>query len=66
MSRPYVVDDYARECQAIEVGTSLPRLCVMQVLQRLTETRGLPASIPVDNHPRGAGEVLVRGRTEPV
>ncbi|MBA5844578.1 IS3 family transposase, partial [Escherichia coli] len=44
-----VVDDYTRECLAIEVDTSLPGLRVQQVLERLKEMRGLPASITVDN-----------------
>ncbi|HDR9504339.1 TPA: transposase family protein [Burkholderia cepacia] len=38
-----MVDDYTRECLAIEVDTSLPGLRVQQVLERLKEMRGLPA-----------------------
>ncbi|MEI7298184.1 IS3 family transposase [Paraburkholderia tropica] len=53
-----VVDDYTRECLAIEVDTSLPGLRVKQVLDRLREMRGLPASITVDNGPEFAGKVL--------
>jgi putative transposase len=53
-----VVDDYTRECLAIEVDTSLPGLRVKQVLQRLNEMRGLPASITVDNGPEFAGKAL--------
>ena len=53
-----VVDDYTRECLAIEVDTSLPGMRVMQVLERLKEARGLPASITVDNRPEFAGKVL--------
>lgn len=53
-----VVDDYTRECLAIEVDTSLPGMRVMQVLERLKEARGLPASITVDNGPEFAGKVL--------
>ncbi|MUV19844.1 IS3 family transposase [Burkholderia thailandensis] len=53
-----VVDDYTRECLAIEVDTSLPGLRVQQVLERLKEMRGLPASITVDNGPEFAGRVL--------
>lgn len=34
-----IVDDYARECLAIEVDTSLPGVRVTQVLQRLDELR---------------------------
>ncbi|WP_425354706.1 DDE-type integrase/transposase/recombinase [Burkholderia ambifaria] len=53
-----VVDDYTRECLAIEVDTSLPGLRVQQVVERLKEIRGLPASITVDNGQEFAGKVL--------
>lgn len=53
-----IVDDYTRECLAIEVDTSLPGLRVAQVLQRLAEMRGLPRSITVDTGPEFAGRVL--------
>ncbi|QBI42312.1 transposase [Burkholderia pseudomallei] len=49
---------HTRECLAIEVDTSLPGLRVQQVLARLKEMRGLPASITVDNGPEFAGKVL--------
>ena len=35
------VDDYSRECPAIEVDTSLGGVRVVGVLERLAETRGL-------------------------
>jgi putative transposase len=53
-----IVDDYTRECLAIEVDTSLPGLRVTQVLQRLAEMRGWPWSITVDNGPEFAGRAL--------
>lgn len=53
-----VVDDYTRECLAIEVDTSLLGLRIQQVLERLKEMRGLPASITVDNGPKFAVKVL--------
>lgn len=53
-----IVDDYTRECLAIEVDTSLRGLRVAQVLQRLAELRGLPKSITVDNGPEFAGRGL--------
>ncbi|BBQ03054.1 insertion element protein (plasmid) [Burkholderia sp. SFA1] len=53
-----VVDDYTRECLAIEVDTSLPGQRVKQVLERLREMRGLPQFITVDNGPKFAGKVL--------
>ena len=36
-----IVDDYSRECPAIEVETSLGGVRVVGVLERLAETRGL-------------------------
>ena len=39
-----IVDDYSRECPAIEVDTSLGGVRVVGVLERLAETRGLPDS----------------------
>ncbi|HEX7908980.1 MAG TPA: IS3 family transposase [Paraburkholderia sp.] len=53
-----VVEYYTRECLAIEVDTSLPGLRVQQLLERLKEMRGLPASITVDNGLEFAGKVL--------
>lgn len=53
-----VVDDYTRECLAIEVDTSLPGLRVTHVLDRLAMMRGLPRSITVDNGPEFAGRAL--------
>ena len=55
-----IVDDYTRECPAIEVDHSLPGLRVVRVLDRLAETRGLPETIVVDNGPEFAGRVLDR------
>lgn len=53
-----IVDDYSRECPAIEVDTSLGGSRVTQVLERLAEIRGLPQAITVDNGPEFAGTVL--------
>lgn len=55
-----IVDDYTRECPAIEVDHSLPGLRVVRVLERLAESRGLPETIVVDNGPEFAGRVLDR------
>jgi putative transposase len=44
-----IVDDFTRECPAIEVDTSLPGLRVTRVLERLAQERGLPRKIVVDN-----------------
>ena len=49
-----IVDDYSRECPAIEVDTSLGGARVVGVLERLAETWGLPEVITVDNGPEFA------------
>ena len=46
-----IVDDYSRECPALEVDTSLGGLRVVRVLEQLAETRGLPEAITLDNGP---------------
>ena len=53
-----VVDDYSRECLALEVDTSITGPRVAAVLQRLADYRGLPASITVDHGPEFEGRVL--------
>ncbi len=53
-----MVDDYSRECPAIEVDTSLGGARVVGVLEKLAETRGLPEVITVDNGPEFAGKVM--------
>ena len=53
-----IVDDYSRECPAIEVDTSLGGRRVVQVLDKLSEIRGLPKMITIDNGPEFAGRVL--------
>lgn len=53
-----LVDDCTRESLAIEVNHSLPALRVLQVLDRLARTRGLPRSIVCDNGPEFAGRTM--------
>ena len=53
-----IVDDYSRECPAIEVDTSLGGARVVSVLERLAETRGLPEVIITDNGPEFTGRHL--------
>ncbi len=53
-----IVDQYSRECPAIEVDTSLGGARVVAVLDRLGETRGLPQTITSDNGPEFAGRKL--------
>jgi len=53
-----IVDDCTRECPAIEVDTSLPGSRVVNVLERLAITRGLPHGIVLDNGPEFSGKIL--------
>ena len=53
-----IVDDFSRECPAIEVDTSLGGARVVGVLERLEQTRGLPEVITMDNGPEFAGKIL--------
>jgi putative transposase len=53
-----IVDDFSRECPAIEVDTSLGGRRVVSVLEKLGELRGLPEVITVDNGPEFAGKAL--------
>lgn len=53
-----IVDDYSRECVAIEVDTSLPGIRVAQVLSRLKDVRGLPKVIVIDNGSEFTSKVM--------
>ena len=53
-----IVDDFTKECLAIEVDTSLAGRRVVSVLERLAEMRGLPRSITVDNGPEFISKAL--------
>ncbi len=53
-----IIDDYSRECPAIEVDTSLGGRRVVGVLEKLSETRGLPQTITMDNGPEFASRAL--------
>ena len=55
-----LVDDFTRECPAIEVAHSLPAWRVIHVLERVGAERGLPKSIVCDNGPEFAGKALDR------
>jgi len=46
-----IVDDYTRECLAIEVDTSPGGMGVVRVLEELKRQRGLPRQIRSDNGP---------------
>jgi putative transposase len=53
-----IVDDFTRECVAIEVDRSLPGARVVRVLERLAAMTGLPRVIVSDNGPEFAGRTL--------
>lgn len=53
-----IVDDFTRECPALEVDHSLPGLRVTRVLERIALTRGLPEVITVDNGPEFISKAL--------
>lgn len=53
-----VVDDFTRECPAIEVDHSLPGERVARTLDRLSKERGLPKTIVCDNGPEFQGQAL--------
>ena len=50
-----VVDDFTRECLAIEVDTSIPGLRATRVLERIAEARPLPKTLVCDNGPQFTG-----------
>ena len=53
-----MVDDSPRECPALVADTSLPGMRVVEVLDRLAETRGMPQRITIANGPEFAGSAL--------
>jgi putative transposase len=53
-----LVDDFTRECPAIEVDFSLPGERVVRVLERIATERGYPTTIVCDNGPEFRGEAL--------
>jgi putative transposase len=53
-----IVDDFTRECLAIEAGFGLNGKQVTQVLERLFEERGKIAGIRSDNGPEFAGNAM--------
>ena len=53
-----LIDEYSRNCYAIEVDTSLPGARVVEVLERISWKQGLPEIIIIDNGPEFIGKVL--------
>ncbi|SIO39662.1 putative transposase [Halodesulfovibrio marinisediminis DSM 17456] len=54
-----VLDDFNRECLAIEIDTSLPTRRVLRVLDRLVAWRGLPEKLRMDNGPELVSVAMV-------
>ena len=53
-----IVDDYTRECLAIEIDTSLPGARVVRVLERLAAMGRQPLHLVVDNGPEFASKAV--------
>jgi putative transposase len=53
-----IVDDYTRECLALEVDTSIGGARVARVLDRIVAQRGRPEWIRMDNGPAFTGQAL--------
>ena len=52
------MDEFTRECPAIEVDTSINGQRVVRVLDRLSETHGLPQALVMDNGPEFTSKAL--------
>ena len=44
-----IMDEFSRECMAIHVAHSIPATGVIEVVERLKQSRGLPEVIITDN-----------------
>jgi putative transposase len=53
-----IVDDFTRECLAVEVDSSIGGARVARVLDQIIDFRGKPKGITVDNGPEFAGRTL--------
>ncbi len=53
-----IVDDFTRECRAIEVDTSIGGARVARVLDQLVLEHGQPTTLLMDNGPEFTGHVL--------
>ncbi len=53
-----VVDEFTRECLAIEVATALPAVRVIGVLDRLFAAHGAPASLRSDHGPECVAQAI--------
>ena len=55
-----ILDEGVRECLDIEIDTSLPASRVVQVLDRISEWRGYPKQLRMDNGPELISEKLIQ------
>jgi putative transposase len=53
-----ILDEYSRECLAIEVDTSLGAQRVVRALEELRHSRGLPQAVKMDNGPEFISKTL--------
>ena len=53
-----ILDEYTRECLAIETDSSIGGLRVVRVLERLKDLRGLPEAIRLDNGPEFTSKAM--------
>jgi len=53
-----IVNDFSRECLAIRVDSFLTSRHVVEVMNRLSELRGLPQSITADDGSEFTGKLL--------
>jgi putative transposase len=53
-----IVDDYTRECLALEADTSISGARVVRVLEAIMRERGRPGSIVLDNGPEFRGRAM--------
>jgi len=53
-----VVDDFTRECLALEADTSISGMRVARVLETITGQRGRPGGIVLDNGPEFRGRAM--------
>lgn len=60
-----VVDDYNREGLDIEIDLSLPAQRVVRVLERISERRGYPKQIRLDNGPEMVSATLAEWACNP-
>lgn len=54
-----VIDDYNRECLAIDVDLSMPSQRVTRALDQVIEWRGKPAAIRCDNGPEYVSQTMI-------